>query len=62
MNRILLQCDIFPPIRPIIEIISLIIPFLDRFIMRQFDCVGYKSEDRIIDSMLPSNIQAVFYK
>ena len=62
MNRILLQCDIFPPLRPIIEIISLIIPFLDRFIMRQFDCVGYKSEDRIIDSMLPSNIQAVFYK
>ena len=62
LNRILLQCDIFPPLRPFIEIVSYLIPSLDRFIIKQYDCVGYKSNSRIIDSMLPSNIQAVFYK
>ena len=62
LNRILIQCDIFPPIRPFIELLSLIIPYLDKFIYQQYDCVGYKSEARKIDSMLPSNIQAVFYK
>ena len=62
INRILIQCDIYPPVRPFIELISYLIPYLDKFIFKQYDCVGYKSEERIIDSMLPSNIHAVFYK
>ena len=62
LNRILIQCDIFPPIRPFLELLSLIIPYLDKFIYQQHDCAGYKSASRKIDSMLPSNIQAVFYK
>ena len=57
-----MQCDITPPIRLIIEFLSKIIPIFDYFVSKQYDCVGYKNKDRKIDSMLPSNIQAVFYK
>ena len=62
LHRILLQCDIYLPIRLIVELISKVIPLFDIFIKRQYDCVGYKNKERLIDSMLPSNIQAVFYK
>ncbi len=62
INRIILQCDIFPPVRFFIEIISKIIPVLDIFISHQYSSVGYKSNSNLIDSMLPSNIQAVVIK
>lgn len=62
MQRALIQCDIFPPFRPIIELLSLIIPVFDRGITAQYRCVGNPSEENKIDSMMPSNIQAVVIK
>jgi len=62
LQRILLQCEIFPPLRPLIELACAILPYCDRLIYAQFDTVGDSSADRRTDSMLPSNMQAVVIK
>jgi SAM-dependent methyltransferase len=62
MQRILMQTHISPLMRPIIEIFALIIPVFDRFVGKQYDSAWEKTEDHEIDSMLPSNIQAVVIK
>ncbi len=62
LQRILIQCDIIPIFRPIIEVISIIIPIFDKFILRQFNKAGRRDKSNLIDSMLPSNIQAVIIK
>lgn len=62
LQRILLQCDIFPPLRPILELACLILPTLDRFVIAQYDNYGHRFEDRKIDSMLPSNMQICVIK
>lgn len=62
LQRILLQCDIFPPFRPIIELLALVIPLFDRGIIAQYGRVWPKTEEDLIDSMMPSNIQAVVVK
>ena len=62
LQRILIQCDIFPVIRPFIELLAVIIPVLDKFIVFQFDTNQKKTKNRLIDSMMPSNIQAAAIK
>lgn len=62
LQRVLIQCDIFPPLRPILEIVCLILPFFDRLVIAQYDNYGHRNEDRRIDSMLPSNMQACVVK
>lgn len=62
IQRILIQCDIFPPIRFIIESIAHSISIFDIFVVRQYDTNQIKTKDRLIDSMLPSNIQAIAFK
>lgn len=62
MQRALIQCDIFPPFRPVIEILSVLIPLFDKGIMAQYRRVGERKKEDIIDSMMPSNIQAVVVK
>lgn len=62
MQRALIQCDIFPPFRPIIEILSLLIPLLDKGITAQYRKVGERKDEDLIDSMMPSNMQAVVVK
>jgi SAM-dependent methyltransferase len=62
MQRILMQSWVAPPIRPIAELLALTIPFLDRFVGKQYDSAWEQSTDHEIDSMLPSNIQAVVIK
>lgn len=62
LQRILLQCDIFPPLRPILELSVSVLPYLDRLIIAQYDSVWQRTEERRIDSMLPSNMQAVVVK
>jgi SAM-dependent methyltransferase len=37
LQRINLQCDVFPPVRPLIELTYHIIPLLDIFVLRQYD-------------------------
>ena len=48
--------------RPFVELLAIIIPFLDKFIVFQFDTNQKKTKDRLIDSMMPSNIQAAAIK
>jgi SAM-dependent methyltransferase len=62
LQRILFQCEIFPPLRPLVELMCLIIPWFDKLIIAQYDIVGNTSDERKIDSMLPSNMQAVVIK
>jgi SAM-dependent methyltransferase len=62
MQRINLQCDIFPPIRLLVELLFYTIPLLDYFIINQYDTRQFRNEASKTDSMLPSNIQAVVIK
>lgn len=62
MQRALLQCDIFPPFRPIIEVLSLLIPLFDKGVIKQYRKVGERRDEDLIDSMMPSNVQAVVVK
>jgi len=62
LQRILIQCDIFPPLRPLMEIGCIVLPWLDKLIISQFDKAWVFDEHHRIDSMLPSNMQAVVVK
>lgn len=62
MQRILMQSYMSPPVRPIVEILARIIPVFDRFVGKQYDSSWEKDAEHEIDSMLPSNIQAVVIK
>jgi SAM-dependent methyltransferase len=62
MQRIILQTKTFPVIRPIVELLCVILPLFDRLIYAQYDNFGHMEDDRKIDSMLPSNMQAVIVK
>lgn len=62
LQRINLQCDIFPPVRILVEILFHTVRVLDWFVVRQYDTRQFKTAESITDSMLPSNIQAVVVK
>lgn len=62
MQRALLQCDINPFLRPIIELLAYIIPVFDRGVSDQFDSTWKYSDDHKVDSMMPSNVQVVAKK
>jgi SAM-dependent methyltransferase len=62
LQRIHLQCELFPPLRPLVEVAFHLVPLLDRFVVRQYDAVGTSDPARVCDSMLPSNIHAVVVK
>lgn len=62
IQRIHLQCDIFPLARPFIELLFHTIRFLDVFVVRQYNTREYLDERSLTDSMLPSNMQAVVIK
>lgn len=61
LQRILLQSEIFPPLRPVIEALVHVFPLLDRFVVRQYNSRAHDQEHEC-DSMLPSNLQAVVVK
>ncbi len=62
IQRIHLQCEIFPPLRPLLELVFHLAPLLDRFVVRQYDTVQSWDESHLCDSMLPSNMHAVVVK
>ena len=62
LQRILLQCEIFPPLRPVIEIMVHAFPTLDRFVVRQYGSRAEMDESTECDTMMPSNIQLVAVK
>jgi SAM-dependent methyltransferase len=61
-QRILRQCRVFPLLRPLLELSCLITPIFDRFILAQYSIVNSTDKQFEIDSMLPSNMQAVVVK
>ncbi|MCC5974546.1 MAG: methyltransferase domain-containing protein [Rubellimicrobium sp.] len=62
LQRILLQCDIFPPVRPLIEAMAWTMRLFDYTVIRQYDTRHMRDERTLTDSMLPSNIQAAAVK
>src|SRR5690606_567101 len=62
LQRVLMQCEIFPPLRPVIEVMAGGMRHLDRFVGTQYDNTWNRTPEHEIDSMLPSNIQAVVVK
>lgn len=36
-QRIALQCDVFPPVRPFLDLLTVTLPLLDRAVSRQYD-------------------------
>lgn len=62
LQRILLQCRMWPFVRQGVELLCLALPLLDKCILSQYSGVGKMEPEFEIDSMLPSNIQAVVVK
>jgi SAM-dependent methyltransferase len=62
LQRINLQCDIFPPLRPLIEILYHLVPLLDVFVLRQYDSLGRRDERGPTDAMMPATLHAVVIK
>ena len=62
LQRILLHCDMVPIVRPFVELAAHVARAGDWFILRQYDTRQIQDETSEIDSMLPSNVQAVVVK
>lgn len=62
LQRIVMQCDIFPPVRPVLELTARCIRLLDVFVIAQYNTVSPRNETTLTDSMLPSNMHAVVVK
>ena len=61
LQRINLQTTMLPPARWVVEILMRLIPLLDRAVLEQYHGRTFKPEHRI-DSMMPTNLQAVVVK
>jgi SAM-dependent methyltransferase len=61
LQRILMQSEIFPPLRPCLELLAHGFPKLDRFVGRQFSTAA-RTPGSECDSVLPSNLQVVATK
>lgn len=59
LQRILMQCEIAPLLRPPLEIAAHLFPRLDRFVIRQYGTISRLDADELHDSMLPSNLWIV---
>jgi len=62
LQRISLQSEIFPPFRPLLDLMVLGFPVLDRLVGKQYNTAGRKDRDNLCDSMMPSNLNAVVVK
>jgi len=61
LERILLQTETVFFIRPFVALLSKIIHFLDIFVLKQYADRSFK-EEKLIDTMMPSNIQLIAKK
>jgi SAM-dependent methyltransferase len=62
LQRILMQCEVAPPLRPIIELSLPLVRGMDRFVGTQYDRSWGQGPEHVIDSMAPSNIHAVIIR
>jgi SAM-dependent methyltransferase len=61
LQRICIQCDLFPLVRPLLVLLYRVVPFLDVFVLRQYDSAS-RGEHRITDSFMPATVHAVVIK
>lgn len=61
LQRIYMQCDLFPLVRPLLVLLYHVVPFLDAFVLRQYDSAS-RAEQRITDSFMPATLHAVVIK
>jgi SAM-dependent methyltransferase len=59
VQRINLQCDVFPPIRLLNDLLYWALPLLDRAVLRQYDNLGQRDKGDPVDSIMPATLQAV---
>jgi SAM-dependent methyltransferase len=62
LQRINMQCDVFPLARPVVEILGHVIPWLDVFVLRQYDSPARGDKHRIEESFMPAMLFAVVVK
>lgn len=63
LQRINLQCDVFPPVRPLIEMLYHVIPVLDRFVIRQYDSFVHRNDPGAATRFfMPAALYAVVVK
>jgi SAM-dependent methyltransferase len=62
LERILIQCAVFPPARPVIELVARLLPRLDTLVLRQYDGVDYRDERARTDAFMPAALHAVVVK
>jgi SAM-dependent methyltransferase len=62
LQRINMQCDVFPLARPLIEVLFHVLPCLDIFVLRQYDNVARRDEHTLTDSFMPAVLHAVVIK
>jgi SAM-dependent methyltransferase len=62
LQRINLQCDVFPPVRPLIELLYHLLPRMDAFVLRQYDSVSQRKEEHRMESFMPAALHAVVIK
>lgn len=61
LQRICLQCDLVPLVRPLLMLVSRALPLLDVFVRRQYDSTS-RAEQRTADSFMPATLLAVVVK
>lgn len=59
LQRINLQCDVFPPVRLLNEALMHLLPRLDVFVLRQHDTMARRDESAVTDSAMPAALHAV---
>lgn len=59
LQRINLQCDIFPPVRLLVELLVRLMPLLDPFVLRQYDNHHRRDRDGATASFMPATLHAV---
>jgi SAM-dependent methyltransferase len=62
LQRVNIQCDIFPPVRLLIEFLYHTVPLLDYFILRQYESNTRRDETTRTDTMMPALLYAVVVK
>lgn len=62
LQRINMQCDVFPVVRPFIEVLHHVVPWLDVFVLRQYDGPRRRGERIPTDSIMPATLHAVVVK
>jgi SAM-dependent methyltransferase len=62
LQRINLQCEVFPLLRPLIALLYHVVPLLDVFVLRQYESAGNHTEHTISDAFMPAALYAVVVK